>query len=75
MRQGQVEVRPHETDGPPERAVLVQADQVLQAAQRGAVEEIKQKQRISGFNSIFCVASVPMAKLYYQEFKKQIRKL
>lgn len=36
----------------------------------GTVEEIKQKQRISGFNSIFAVASVPMAKLYYQEFKK-----
>ena len=32
----------------------------------GTVEEIKQKQRISGFNSIFAVASVPMAKLYYQ---------
>lgn len=42
------------------------------SADRGAVEEIKQKQRISGFNAIFAVASVPMAKLYYQEFKKQI---
>ena len=42
------------------------------SAQRGAVDEIKQKQRVSGFNSIFCVASVPMAKLYYQEFKKQM---
>lgn len=42
------------------------------SAKRGAVEEIKQKQRISGFNSIFAVASVPMAKLYYQEFKKQM---
>ena len=39
---------------------------------KGAVEEIKQKQRVSGFNSIFAVASVPMAKLYYQEFKKQM---
>ena len=39
---------------------------------KGAVEEIKQKQRISGFNSIFAVASVPMAKLYYTEFKKQM---
>ena len=38
----------------------------------GAVDEIKQKQRISGFNSIFAVASVPMAKVYYQEFKKQM---
>lgn len=42
------------------------------SAERGAVEEIKQKQRVSGFNSIFAVASVPMAKLYYQEFKKQM---
>ena len=42
------------------------------SAERGAVEEIKQKQRISGFNSIFAVASVQMAKLYYAEFKKQM---
>ena len=27
---------------------------------------------MSGFNSIFAVASVPMAKLYYNEFRKQI---
>lgn len=40
------------------------------SADRGKVEEIKQKQRISGFNSIFAVASVTMAKLYYEEFKK-----
>ena len=42
------------------------------SAERGAVEEIKKKQRVSGFNSIFAVASVPMAKLYYNEFRKQI---
>lgn len=42
------------------------------SAERGAVEEIKQKQRVSGFNSIFAVASVPLAKLYYQEFQKQM---
>ena len=42
------------------------------SADRGVVEEIKQKQRLSGFNAIFCVASVPMAKLYYEEFKKQM---
>ncbi len=42
------------------------------SANKGAIEEVKQKQRVSGFNSILCVASVPMAKLYYQEFKKQI---
>ena len=39
---------------------------------KGKVDEIKQKQRLSGFNSIFAVASVDMAKLYYQEFKKQM---
>ena len=43
------------------------------SAKRGEVEEIKQKQRVSGFNSIFAVSSVPMAKLYYQEFKRQMK--
>ena len=42
------------------------------ADKKGKVEEIKKKQRLSGFNSIFAVASVDMAKLYYQEFKKQM---
>ena len=42
------------------------------SGKNGAVEEIKQKQRVSGFNSIFAVTSVDMAKLYYQEFKKQM---
>ena len=42
------------------------------SAKNGAVEEIKQKQRVSGVNSIFAVASVPMAKLYYAEFKRQM---
>ena len=44
----------------------------MASGNNGAVEEIKQKQRINGFNSIFAVASVDMAKLYYQEFKKQM---
>ena len=43
------------------------------SADRGKVEEIKQKQRLSGFNSIFAVASVPMAKAYYDEFRKIIK--
>lgn len=51
--------------------VLTNVNEVA-TAKNGAVEEIKQKQRISGFNSIFAVASVPMAKLYYNEFKKQM---
>ena len=50
---------------------LTNISEVASAA-RGTVEEIKRKQRLSGFNSILCVASVPMAKLYYEEFKKQM---
>ncbi len=42
------------------------------AGKNGAVEEIKAKQRVSGFNSIFAVASVPVAMKYYREFKKQM---
>ena len=44
------------------------------SADRGKVEEIKQKQRLSGFNSIFAVSSVHMAKAYYEEFRNQIKK-
>ena len=51
-----------------EYSVLTNVSEVA-AAKNGTVEEIKQKQRVSGFNSIFAVASVPMAKLYYNEFK------
>ncbi len=46
--------------------------QDVASADRGVVKEIKEKQRISGFNSIFCVSSVPMAKLYYDEFRRQM---
>ena len=42
------------------------------SADRGKVEEIRERQRLSGFNSIFAVASVKAAKLYYNEFKKQM---
>ncbi len=42
------------------------------SGESGKVDEIKQKQRLSGFNSIFAVSSVPMAKMYYAEFQKQM---
>ncbi len=29
-------------------------------------------QRVNGFNSMFAVSSIPMAKKYYLEFKKQL---
>lgn len=51
---------------------LINIAEVASAKRDDEVEEIKKKQRISGFNSIFAVASVPMAKLYYQELKRQM---
>ncbi len=45
---------------------------VASANGRTAIEEIKRKQRISGFNSIFAVSSVESAMLYYAEFKRQM---
>ena len=50
---------------------LTNISEVASAKQNGAKEE-KSAQHIKGFNSIFAVASVPMAKLYYNEFKKQM---
>ncbi len=44
------------------------------SAAHGKVEEIKEKRNLSGFNSIFAVGSIDMAKLYYEEFKKQMKK-
>lgn len=40
---------------------------------REKVEEVKKQQRLTGFNSIFAVTSVPMAKLYYEEFRNIMR--
>lgn len=39
------------------------------------VIEKKLPTRLSGFNSIFCVSSIPAAKLYYNEFKSQMATL
>lgn len=45
------------------------------AKNQGKVEEIKYKVKITGFNSIFAVASIEAAKKYYTEFKKQQQNL
>ena len=42
------------------------------SSRAGKAKEEKSPEHIKGFNSIFAVASVPMAKLYYQEFKRQM---
>ena len=36
------------------------------------IKEEKESQRVNGFNSILAVASIPMAKKYYTEFKAQL---
>ena len=54
--------------------VLQNIAEVASANARQQIEEIKQKQRLSGFNSIFAVSSVDAAKLYYTEFKRQMEK-
>lgn len=51
---------------------LVNIYDVAIAKDKNAIEEKKQKLRLSGFNSIFCVSSVDAAKLYYNEFKRQM---
>lgn len=51
--------------------VVQNVKEVATAKDRDKIEEIKAKQRLNGFNSIFAVSSIEMAKLYYNEFKKQ----
>ena len=55
-------------------SVLQNIAEVASAGSKQQIEEIKQKQRVSGFNSIFAVSSVDAAKLYYAEFQRQMAK-
>jgi type I restriction enzyme R subunit len=52
-------------------SALANIHEAASARDRSAVEEVKQKIRLSGFNSIFAVSSIDVAKSYYSEFKKQ----
>ena len=52
--------------------VLTNVSEVAETNNRKSVQEIKKKQHISGFNYIFAVSSVQAAKLYYEEFVKQM---
>ena len=45
--------------------------EVASAARGQEVREEKRALRLAGFNAMFAVASIPMAKAYYNEFKKQ----
>ena len=45
--------------------------EVASAGRGKEVKEQKLAQKLAGFNAMFAVASIPMAKAYYNEFKKQ----
>ena len=50
-------------------------DNVVDVAKKQNTQEIKSKKNINGFNSIFAVANIKMAKEYYEEFKLQQKQL
>lgn len=53
-------------------SVVQNVEKIATAKDRNKIEKIKQAVRMSGFNSILAVQSIPMARLYYQEFQKQM---
>ena len=53
---------------------LVNIEEVVKDKKK-QVEEVRQKARLNGFNSIFAVQSIHFAKLYYEELKKQMEEL
>lgn len=55
-----------------ENYVYSTLDNVVGVAKRQNTKEIKSKKNINGFNSIFAVSNIKMAKEYYAEFKKML---
>lgn len=53
--------------------VVQNVSEVVETKNREYINEIKKKQRVSGFNSILAVSSIDAAKLYYNEFMKQFK--
>lgn len=51
--------------------VLDDIHKVASARKGAQVSEHKTEQKLNGFNAMFAVASIPMAKAYYNEFKRQ----
>lgn len=51
--------------------VLDDIHKVASAKKGAQVSEHKTEQKLGGFNAMFAVASIPMAKAYYNEFKRQ----
>lgn len=51
---------------------LTNIKEMATARNQKALDEIKAKVRLTGFNSIFAVSSIDAVKLYYTEFQKQM---
>ena len=54
---------------------LMNVKEVAGARDRNTVREEKHAIRLTGFNSILAVASIPFVRLYYTEFQKQMEQL
>lgn len=54
-----------------EHRIITNVDKMAKS-KNNTVEEEKVLTKVNGFNSIFCVASIPAAMAYYNEFKKQM---
>ena len=46
---------------------------IEEVAKDSRIKEHREKMRLDGFNSIFAVSSIDAAKLYYTEFKRQMK--
>lgn len=58
-----------------EFSAVANIGEVASASRRNKVDEVKQRVRLTGFNSIFAVSSIETAKMYYAEFKRQMAEL
>ena len=54
---------------------LVNIEEVVKYANKRDVTEVRKKERLYGFNSIFAVQSIAMAKLYYDELNRKMAEL
>lgn len=52
---------------------LINIEEVASAKNKNKVKEIREKTRLTGFNSLFAVSSIEVAKAYYSEFKNQMK--
>ncbi len=52
---------------------LKNIQEVATAKDRHSIKEVKEEKQLTGFNSIFAVASIPVAIGYYKEFKRQMK--